>query len=77
MADVWFINVLYVPAEQLMKLVDAKGQYWPVGHVMHHSYAAVAPTSVLYVPALQLMYQVEPNGQYWPVGHAKHEFADV
>jgi hypothetical protein len=26
-ADVWFITVLYVPAEQFTKWVDASGQY--------------------------------------------------
>jgi hypothetical protein len=34
-ADVALYLVLYVPALQFTKLVDASGQYWPVGQTMH------------------------------------------
>ena len=61
-ADVWFVNVLYVPALQFTYTVDASGQYVPTKQPTHAS-ADVWLRYKLYVPALQLTKLVVATGQ--------------
>jgi hypothetical protein len=72
-ADVWFVNVLYVPALQFKNVGDANGQYWPDGHTMHEC-ADVWFISVLYVPGSQLL--ISPREHQYPAGHTKHAAGD-
>ncbi len=61
-ADVWFVNVLNVPALQFTKCVDANGQKLPAGHTKHEL-ADVWFVNVLYVPCEQFTYTVDAHGQ--------------
>ena len=62
LADVWFVNELYVPCEQFTKCVDASGQKLPAGHTKHE-FADVWFVNVLYVPALQFTNVGDATGQ--------------
>ena len=61
-ADVWFVNVLYVPALQFTYTVDASGQKLPAGHTKHE-FADVWFVNVLNVPALQFTNVGDATGQ--------------
>jgi len=62
LADVWFVNELYVPCEQFTYTVDASGQYVPTKQPTHAS-ADVWLRYKLYVPALQFTNVGDATGQ--------------
>jgi hypothetical protein len=70
------VNVLYVPAEHLLKFVDASGQNEPLGHV-RQSVAADLLANMLKVPALQLRNVPEPVGQKLPLGQGRQASAEL
>ena len=68
-ADVWFVNVLYVPALQFTNVVDANGQYWPATHIRHAA-SDVWFTRGLNDPGAQLV--ISPLVHHEPAGHMTH-----